>query len=113
MKKNFRRMAAGLLSAVLAMTLLMPFALAANSDRDEGISPHGIQCPECYEVVRVRTVWQDGIVGNFEEICIHKPHGTDTWGYKIGQCVEACTNCNWYEVSTLQQKVLVRCYGSF
>lgn len=113
MKKNFRRMAAGLLSAVLAMTLLMPFALAVSDDADQGIAPHSVQCPVCGESARTTITWQDRLVGQFEEICIHKPHGTDTWGYRIGQCVESCTSCSWYEVSTLQQKVLVKCYGSF
>lgn len=67
MRNKFKRLAAGLLSVVLAMTVLLPFALAVNCDGDEGIAPHSVRCP----------------------------------------------NCGWYEVSTLSQRMLVKCYGSF
>lgn len=113
MRNKFKRLAAGLLSVVLAMTVLLPFALAVNCDGDEGIAPHSVRCPNCGELARVSTTWLDSIVGQYDETCIHKPHGTDTWGYRYGQSLEECTNCGWYEVSTLSQRMLVKCYGSF
>lgn len=114
MRNGFKHLAAGLLSLVLIMGWLAPSALAASdTDADTGITPYAIRCPNCGELARVSTTWQDSIVGQYDETCIHKPHGTDTWGYRYGQSLEECTNCGWYEVSTLSQRVLVKCYGSF
>lgn len=113
MQNCLKRLATVLMTLVLAVGMFVPSALAADLNTDEGIAPCGTCCPVCGGTTSVSLTWHEDLVDEYEDFCIHKPHGTDTWKYKVGQSLEHCRSCGWSEVSELRTRVLFKCYGSF
>lgn len=122
MAKEIRKLAAGLLSLVLALCVLTLPAVAEDSaetdaalcEEEEGISPHYVECPSCGGAATVSTTWQPQLVGEFTVKCEHYRYSDDIWAREVGQTMEKCTNsrCGWYDTYDTSIPVFVRCAGT-